>query len=75
METDHKPLVGIFGDKPMADIDNKRLAKLKEKTMWWRFDYMEFLFPPNFELFLGNPILLTIHIKRLLMFECIGTKV
>ena len=35
--TDHKPLIGIFGDKNLVDIDNKRLAKLKEKTMWWRF--------------------------------------
>ena len=35
--TDHKPLVGIFGDKNLVDIENKRLAKFKEKTMWWRF--------------------------------------
>ena len=36
--TDHKPLLGIFGDKSLVDIDNKRLAKLKEKTMWWNFE-------------------------------------
>ena len=35
--TDHKPLVGIFGDKNLADIDNPRLAKIKEKLMWWKF--------------------------------------
>jgi hypothetical protein len=35
--TDHLPLLAILGEKSMADIDNKRLAKLKEKTMWWKF--------------------------------------
>ena len=29
--TDHKPLLGIFGDKSLVDIDNKRLAR-------WKFD-------------------------------------
>ena len=35
--TDHQPLLAILGEKSMADIDidNKRLVKLKEKTMWW----------------------------------------
>jgi hypothetical protein len=35
--TDNQPLLAILGDKSMADIDNKRLAKLKEKTMWWNY--------------------------------------
>jgi hypothetical protein len=35
--TDHKPLVGIFDNKNLADIDNKRLARLKEKTNRWKF--------------------------------------
>jgi hypothetical protein len=36
--TDHEPVVGIFGNKNLADIDNKRLARLKEKTNWWKFN-------------------------------------
>ena len=35
--TDHKPLLGILGDKKLEDIDNPRLLKLKEKTLAWRF--------------------------------------
>ena len=37
MLTDHELLLGTFGSKNLADIDNKQLAKLKEKTHWWRF--------------------------------------
>ena len=35
--TDHKPLVKILGDRKLEDIDNPRLAKLKEKTLRWQF--------------------------------------
>ena len=38
LATDHKPLVGYFRDKSLADIENKSLAKLKEKTMCGKFD-------------------------------------
>ena len=30
---DHKPLLGILGDKQLEDIDNTRLENLKEKTL------------------------------------------
>ena len=31
--TDHQPLVTNIGKKSVADVSNKRLARLKEKTM------------------------------------------
>ena len=34
---DHKPLLGIFGDRPLDDISNPRLRNLKEKTLRYRF--------------------------------------
>ena len=34
---DHKPLLGILNDKPLADIQNPRLLMLKEKTLWYNF--------------------------------------
>ena len=34
---DHKPLLGIFNDKPLDAIDNRRLRNLKEHTLGWRF--------------------------------------
>ena len=37
MITDHKPLLRIFNDKRLDDVDNGRLLKLKEKTMPYRF--------------------------------------
>ena len=36
--TDHKPLLKILGDRKLEDIDNPRLAKLKEKMLRWKFD-------------------------------------
>ena len=30
---DHKPLLGVLGDKCLEDIENTRLANLKEKTL------------------------------------------
>ena len=35
--TDHKPLVSILGDQSLADVQNPRLARIKEKTLWWQF--------------------------------------
>jgi hypothetical protein len=35
---DHKPLVKIFGDRRLDEIDNPRLFRLKWKTLRWRFD-------------------------------------
>lgn len=36
--TDHKPLVKVFGDREMDEIQNMRLFKLREKTFPWKFD-------------------------------------
>ena len=35
--TDHRPLLGVFGEKRLEDIDNPRLRKLKENTLAYRF--------------------------------------
>ena len=35
--TDHKPLLGVLGDKELGKIDNPRLLRLKEKTLGWKF--------------------------------------
>ena len=35
--TDHKPLVSVLGDQSLADVQNPRLARIKEKTLWWQF--------------------------------------
>ena len=35
--TDHKPLLGILNDRSLADIANRRLLNLKEKTLGFRF--------------------------------------
>lgn len=34
---DHKPLVKILGDRSLADIDNPRLLRLKEKSLRYQF--------------------------------------
>ena len=34
---DHKPLVKIFGDRLLDEIDNTRLYRLKQKTLRWKF--------------------------------------
>ena len=36
--TDHKPLLKIYGDRKLEDIENPRLAKFKEKMLRWKFD-------------------------------------
>ena len=35
--TDHKPLIKLFGDRTLDEIQNMRLFKLKEKSMHWMF--------------------------------------
>ena len=35
--TDHRPLVKLFGDRELRNIDNPRLFRLKEKTLNFRF--------------------------------------
>jgi hypothetical protein len=35
--TDHKSLVCVLGDQSLADVENPRLARIKEKTLWWQF--------------------------------------
>ena len=37
MVTDHRPLVGLFRDRSLADMLNPRLFRLKEKTLQFRF--------------------------------------
>ena len=38
LATDHKPLLGLIGDKALEDIENPRLQNLKEKTLRYAFD-------------------------------------
>ena len=35
--TDHKPVLGIRNERCLADIENRRLRKLKEKTLSFQF--------------------------------------
>ena len=35
---DHKPLVKIFGDRRLDEIENPRLFRLKRRTLMWRFN-------------------------------------
>ena len=35
---DHKPLVRIFGDRRLDEIENDQLYRLKRKTLRWRFE-------------------------------------
>ena len=37
VSTDHKPLLGIFNDKPMETIKNPRILRLKEHTLHFDF--------------------------------------
>ena len=34
---DHRPMLGIFGDRDLESVDNPRLRKLKEKSLVLRF--------------------------------------
>ena len=38
MATDHKPLLGILGDRALDSIDNPRLVRIKQKTLPWNYD-------------------------------------
>ena len=33
MATDHTSLVTVLGDQSLADVDNPRLARIKERTL------------------------------------------
>ena len=35
--TDHRPLVGLLGDKALTDVTNPRLFRLKERTLQFKF--------------------------------------
>ena len=35
--TDHKPLVKLFGDRTLDEIDNTRLFRLKQRALPWHF--------------------------------------
>ena len=35
--TEHKPLVRLFGDRTLDEISNRRIFRLKQRTLPWRF--------------------------------------
>ena len=35
--TDQASLVIVLGDRSLADVENPRLARIKEQTLWWQF--------------------------------------
>ena len=35
--TDHRPLLGVFGDKSLESVENPRLRRLKEKSLAYSF--------------------------------------
>ena len=37
VQTDHKPLVKLLGDRTLDEIQNRRLVNLKERTFPWKF--------------------------------------
>ena len=41
--TDHSVLVTVLGDLSLADVDNPRLARIKEKMLWWQFKILHTL--------------------------------
>ena len=48
LAVDHKPLLGLLNDKSLADIENPRLLSLKEKTLWFNFEVINFLVGSHF---------------------------
>lgn len=38
VSTDHKPLLGILNDRPMEEIKNPRILRLKEQMLQFQFD-------------------------------------
>ena len=45
--TDHRPLIKIFGDKKLRNIDNSRLFKMSEKILMYRFPIIYILGDQN----------------------------
>ena len=41
--TDHKPLLGLLNERSLADISNRRLLNLKEKTLSFNFKILHVL--------------------------------
>ena len=39
--TDHKPLLKVFGDRQLEEMDNLRLTNLKEKASYFSFDMVQ----------------------------------
>ena len=37
MATDHDSLVTVLGDQSLTDAENPRLARIKERILWWQF--------------------------------------
>ena len=38
IQTDHRLLVRLLGDKELDEIDNRRLVSFKERTFPWKFE-------------------------------------
>ena len=36
--TDHRPLLGILNDRALDTVDNPRLLRIKERTLWWQYE-------------------------------------
>ena len=41
--TDHKPLLGILGDRALDTIDNPRLVRIKQRTLHWNYELIHVL--------------------------------
>ena len=37
IQTDHRPLIKLLGDRTLDEINNRRLINLKERSMGWQF--------------------------------------
>ena len=38
--TDHKPLLGILGNRALDTIDNPSLVRIKQRALPWNYDLM-----------------------------------
>ena len=38
IQTDHRPLIKLLGDRTLDEINNRRLINLKERSMGWQFE-------------------------------------
>ena len=36
--TDHQPLIPIFSDRRLDEIENTRISRIKKRPLMWRFD-------------------------------------